>query len=152
MGSDSFARFAGFTTLTIDPTAYARGLSPFARSAGWAATRSPLHQRLHQGGNWVYSGLEPGGQNGDPGKINKDRITMLAESLKAPLQNHLKKVKAIHERDLAEGWDRVQPEFAARLMDYGAIAEVSMPIRIKRDDKSSYGMEAAGTKGLVAAR
>jgi len=76
---------------------------------------------------------------------------MLAESLKAALQNHLKKVKAIHERDLAEGWGRVQPEFAARLMDYGAIAEVSMPIRIGRHDKSLYGMEAAETKGLVAA-
>ena len=43
-------------------------------------------------------------------------------------------------------------EFAARLMDYGAIAEISRPIRIRRHDKSLYGMEAAGTKGLVAAR
>jgi len=51
------------------------------------------------------------------GKGAKHRITMLADSLKARLQNHLKKVKAIHERDLAEGWGRVQPEFAARLMD-----------------------------------
>jgi hypothetical protein len=100
----------------------------------------------------VYSGLEPEGQSGDSGKIHKDRITMLAESLKAPLQNHLKKVKAVHERDLAEGWGRVQPEFAARLMDYGAIAQVSMAIRIRRHDKSLYGMEAAGTKGLLAAR
>jgi len=83
------------------------------------------------------------------GKAAKDRITMLAESLKAPLQNHRKKVTAIHERDLAEGWDR---ELAARLMDYGAIAEVFIPIRMRRHDKSLYGMEAAGTKGLVAAR
>ena len=45
-----------------------------------------------------------------------------------------------------------RPEFAARLMDYGAIAEVSMPIPIRRHDKSLYGMEAAETKGLVAAR
>jgi len=37
-------------------------------------------------------------------------------------------------------------------MDYGAIPEVSMPIRIRRHDKSLYGMEAAETKGLVAAR
>jgi hypothetical protein len=29
------------------------------------ATRSPLHQCLHQGGNWVYSGLEAGVQSGD---------------------------------------------------------------------------------------
>ena len=42
------------------------------------------------------------------GKGAKDRITMLPESLHASLQDHLKKVKAIHERDLAEGWGRVQ--------------------------------------------
>jgi integron integrase len=41
------------------------------------------------------------------GKGAKDRITMLPESLKAPLQEHLRKVKAIHERDLADGWGRV---------------------------------------------
>jgi len=42
------------------------------------------------------------------GKGAKDRITMLPESLKAPLQDHLKKVKAIHEKDSAEGWGCVQ--------------------------------------------
>lgn len=42
------------------------------------------------------------------GKGAKDRITMLPESLKAPLQDHLKKVKAIHQRDVASGWGRVQ--------------------------------------------
>ena len=42
------------------------------------------------------------------GKGAKDRITMVPESLKAPLQDHLKKVKTVHERDLAEGWGRVQ--------------------------------------------
>jgi integron integrase len=41
------------------------------------------------------------------GKGAKDRSTMLPESLNAPLQDHLKKVKAIHEKDLAEGWGRV---------------------------------------------
>jgi len=41
------------------------------------------------------------------GKGGKDRITMLPESLKAPLQEHLKTVKGIHERDLADGWGRV---------------------------------------------
>jgi hypothetical protein len=34
------------------------------------APPSPLHQRLHQGGNWMYSGLKPGGRNGDPGGIH----------------------------------------------------------------------------------
>jgi len=32
---------------------------------------------------------------------------MLPESLKAPLQEYLKKAKAIHEHDVAEGWGRV---------------------------------------------
>jgi integron integrase len=41
------------------------------------------------------------------GKGAKDRITMLPESLKVPLQDHLKRVRAIHERDLADGWGRV---------------------------------------------
>ena len=41
------------------------------------------------------------------GKGAKDRITMLPMSLKAPLQKHLKTVKAIHERDLAGGWGGV---------------------------------------------
>jgi len=42
------------------------------------------------------------------GKGAKDRITMLPESLKKILQEHLRKVKRMHERDLAEGWGRVQ--------------------------------------------
>ncbi len=42
------------------------------------------------------------------GKGAKDRITMLPELLKKPLQDHLRKVKAVHEKDLAEGWGRVQ--------------------------------------------
>ena len=42
------------------------------------------------------------------GKGAKDRVTMLPESLKAPLREHLKAIKTIHERDLADGWGRVQ--------------------------------------------
>lgn len=41
------------------------------------------------------------------GKGAKDRMTMLPQSLNAPLQAHLKKVQAIHEKDLADGWGRV---------------------------------------------
>jgi integron integrase len=41
------------------------------------------------------------------GKGAKDRITMLPESLKIPLQEHLKRVKSVHEKDLADGWGRV---------------------------------------------
>jgi hypothetical protein len=32
---------------------------------------------------------------------------MLPQSLKPPLRDHLKKVKAVHDEDLAAGWGRV---------------------------------------------
>jgi integrase len=41
------------------------------------------------------------------GKGAKDRITMLPESLAAPLRRHLERVKTIHERDVRDGWGRV---------------------------------------------
>lgn len=40
------------------------------------------------------------------GKGAKDRVTMLPQSAKDPLRQHLKTVRAIHERDLAAGWGR----------------------------------------------
>lgn len=42
------------------------------------------------------------------GKGGKDRITMLPQSLAAPLREHLEGVKLIRERDLGEGWGRVR--------------------------------------------
>jgi integron integrase len=41
------------------------------------------------------------------GKGAKDRITLLPQSLIDPLRDHLRKVKSVHELDLAEGWGRV---------------------------------------------
>ncbi len=41
------------------------------------------------------------------GKGNKDRRTMLPEILVPHLKEHLKKVKNIHDMDLADGWGRV---------------------------------------------
>lgn len=38
------------------------------------------------------------------GKGAKDRVTMLPVALKNPLREHLEHVKAIHERDKADGW------------------------------------------------
>ncbi len=38
------------------------------------------------------------------GKGDKDRVTMLPESLKRPLEKHLRRVRALHQRDLADGW------------------------------------------------
>lgn len=42
------------------------------------------------------------------GKGAKDRITMLPVSLRAPSQEHFRAVKMVHEKDLAEGWGRVE--------------------------------------------
>jgi len=42
------------------------------------------------------------------GKGGKDRVTVLPQSLRVPLQAHLRTVRRLHERDLAAGWGRVQ--------------------------------------------
>lgn len=41
------------------------------------------------------------------GKGAKDRVTMLPAVLKIPLQDHLRCVKALHERDIHDGWGHV---------------------------------------------
>ncbi len=41
------------------------------------------------------------------GKGHKDRVTLLPESARAPLQAHLVSVRELHARDLAEGYGRV---------------------------------------------
>ena len=46
------------------------------------------------------------------GKGNKDRVTMLPQSLIAPLQQHLVRVKALHTQELAEGFGDVYLPFA----------------------------------------
>lgn len=49
------------------------------------------------------------------GKGNKDRVTVLPENLILPLQAHLKKVKALHERDLeADFGEAYLPDALAR--------------------------------------
>ena len=57
------------------------------------------------------------------GKGAKDRVTMLPESLKATLQEHLRVVKTIHEQDLTDGWGRVQMPHALDRKYPGAPAE-----------------------------
>jgi site-specific recombinase XerD len=42
------------------------------------------------------------------GKGEKDRVTMLPESLVIPLEKHLEKVRLIHEQDLANGHGSVR--------------------------------------------
>jgi integron integrase len=41
-------------------------------------------------------------------KGGKDRISLLPESLKQDLQKHLREIHVTHEKDLEEGWGRVQ--------------------------------------------
>ena len=49
------------------------------------------------------------------GKGNKDRITMLPESLRPDLLHHLEKVRRLHEKDLADGFGAVYlPDALAR--------------------------------------
>lgn len=49
------------------------------------------------------------------GKGAKDRITLLPHAVKALLAEHLKRVRAIHQCDLQEGWGRVPlPDALAR--------------------------------------
>jgi integron integrase len=46
------------------------------------------------------------------GKGMKDRVTVLPDSLIAPLQEHLQRAKLIHERDLAKGYGSVYLPYA----------------------------------------
>ena len=46
------------------------------------------------------------------GKGDKDRVTMLPQSLLEPLQMHLQRVKALHQRDIGEGYGEVYLPYA----------------------------------------
>lgn len=46
------------------------------------------------------------------GKGGKDRVTMLPESVRGPLQTHFERVRLLHEQDLAAGYGEVYLPFA----------------------------------------
>lgn len=46
------------------------------------------------------------------GKGRKDRVTVLPDGVIAPLERHLAKVKALHERDIKEGYGQVYLPYA----------------------------------------
>ncbi len=48
------------------------------------------------------------------GKGFKDRVTVLPQSLKLPLSEHLQRVKILHEQDLAAGYGRVYLPYGRR--------------------------------------
>ncbi len=55
------------------------------------------------------------------GKGNKDRVTVLPENLILPLQAHMAKAKALHERDLESGFGEVyMPDALAKKYPKGA--------------------------------
>jgi integron integrase len=57
------------------------------------------------------------------GKGSKDRVTMLPESVKTTLREHLRPVKIIHEQDVAGGWGRVEMPYALDRKYPGAAPE-----------------------------
>ncbi len=57
------------------------------------------------------------------GKGGKDRVTVLPCRIEEPLQEHLRKVKAIHEQDLREGFGRVHLPFALETKSPAAATE-----------------------------
>ena len=57
------------------------------------------------------------------GKGFKDRLTMLPAVVKSPLRNHLEHAREVHQRDLADGWGRVQMPYALEKKYPNAAAE-----------------------------
>lgn len=49
------------------------------------------------------------------GKGDKDRVTMLPQTVIQPLEEHLRRIEVIHQQDLTDGWGRVElPHALAR--------------------------------------
>lgn len=70
------------------------------------------------------------------GKGAKDRVTMLPEALLAPLKQHLIRVKALHEKELADG--------------YG---DVELPAALHRNyPRAAYVLRPDAASGTVAAQ
>lgn len=75
------------------------------------------------------------------GKGAKDRVTVLPDALEEPLRRHLRLVRALHERDLAEGLGRVMLPAALARKYPGAAREwpwqwVFPGARVSRDPRS----------------
>lgn len=70
------------------------------------------------------------------GKGEKDRVTVLPDSLINPLQVHLARVRSLHERDLAEGFGRVYLPHALERKYPNANREsrVAVAVRVSVDE------------------
>jgi integron integrase len=75
------------------------------------------------------------------GKGAKDRVTLLPDSLVAPLAKHLTKVKTLHERDLALGFGAAMLPFALGRKYTGAVREwkwqFAFPSAIRSPDRET---------------
>nr|VFK30699.1 MAG: integron integrase [Candidatus Kentron sp. MB]VFK34258.1 MAG: integron integrase [Candidatus Kentron sp. MB]VFK76618.1 MAG: integron integrase [Candidatus Kentron sp. MB] len=84
------------------------------------------------------------------GKGAKNRVTMLPASLKVPLLEHLKRVKSIHEHDLADGWgcvllpDALDRKYRAE----GMVLAVGFPLG-KSLEKPEDRRRGAASRGRV---
>ena len=95
-------------------------------------------------------------------KGNKDRVTMLPQSLVAPLQLHLARVRELHDRDLARGYGEVWLPHALAVKKPRAAGEwgwqyVFPSARLSADPRSGVvrrhrrpGDEVAGQRKHVA--
>lgn len=82
-------------------------LLPCLNPWGCEQDRRRNHQRKDSNQEFASTASYHGTSLGLGGKGAKDRITMLPESTKAPLQDNLKRIKAVYQQDMAEGWGRV---------------------------------------------
>jgi integron integrase len=79
------------------------------------------------------------------GKGAKDRVTMLPESLKKPLKEHLDRVQAIHEQDKSEGFGKVplpgslEKKYAAASQEWGWQWVFPQGRRWKNDETGDQG-------------
>ena len=64
------------------------------------------------------------------GKGGKDRVTMLPGSVIEPLQAHLVRVKALHERDLVDGCGEVELPGRARAQVSACAVRVGLEVRV----------------------
>ncbi len=100
------------------------------------------------------------------GKGNKDRMTMLPATLKAELEEHLQRVKLLHERDLAAGFGEVYLPYALAMKYHNAAWEWGWQYvfpaaalshdprsgRQRRHHASETGLQRAVKEGVRLAR
>ena len=90
------------------------------------------------------------------GKSGKDRVTVLPDGVIAPLERHLAKVKALHERDIREGHGQVYLPYALAQKYKNANREwhwqYVFPVSKRSVDPRSSSIQRHHTDGQVLQR